>query len=55
MISQSLTRRKLYRCHGRKPVQRRILFFTSHFENRGVIARVGLNYHFNMGRSRRNS
>jgi outer membrane immunogenic protein len=23
--------------------------FTSHFENRGVIARVGLNYHFNMG------
>ena len=23
--------------------------FTAHFENRGVIARVGLNYHFNMG------
>jgi outer membrane immunogenic protein len=23
--------------------------FTSHFENRGVIARIGLNYHFNMG------
>jgi len=23
--------------------------FTSHFENRGAIARVGLNYHFNMG------
>jgi outer membrane immunogenic protein len=23
--------------------------FTSHFENRGVMARVGLNYHFNMG------
>jgi len=23
--------------------------FTAHFENRGVMARVGLNYHFNMG------
>jgi outer membrane immunogenic protein len=23
--------------------------FTAHFENRGVIARIGLNYHFNTG------